>query len=299
MALGGLVAVGGLAACGDDDGEDEGTGSDGGSGTDGSSGPTESDRVLVTMADSASTFVVGEPARLPVGVGDSSGALIDDAPATLTFTIEDAQSGEVVEEGIEVARRDTGLPRAYYPLAFTTPAVGFYQALAEVDGEPVSAAFTVSEPDTVVVPRPGQPLPPTPTPTVADAGGVDPICTQDPQCALHEVDLEAVLGTEPLAVLVSTPAFCQTAICGPVLDLFVAAQADTPDVTFLHVEVYRSAEEVEADGLEAALAPAVDAWQLPYEPCLFLVAADGTVAERLDVIYDADELAEALSRLTA
>lgn len=284
------MAVGGLAACGGDD-EPEGA-------TDTTGEPTESERVLVTMADSASTFVVGEAARLPLGVGDSSGALVEDAPETLTFTIEDAQSGEVVAEGIEIARRDTGLPRAYYPLAFTTPAVGYYQAISEVDGEPVSAAFTVAEPDTIVVPRPGQPLPPTPTPTVDDARGVDPICTQDPPCPLHEVDLGTALGTTPLAVLVSTPAFCQTAICGPVLDLFVAARDAAPDVTFVHVEVYASADEVEAEGPQATLAPAVDAWKLPYEPCLFLVAADGTVAERLDVIYDSDELAEALTRLT-
>ncbi|HMJ77940.1 MAG TPA: hypothetical protein VK507_18305, partial [Iamia sp.] len=156
-----------------------------------------------------------------------------------------------------------------------------------------------SDPSSIVIPRPGQPLPPTPTPTVAEDRGVDPICTQDPPCPLHEVDLETALGAEPLAVLVSTPAFCQTAICGPVLDIFVAAQADTPDVTFVHVEVFASADEVEAEGPEATLAPAVMAWKLPYEPCLFLVAADGTVAERLDVIYDTDELAEALARLTA
>jgi len=289
VALGGLVAVGGLAACGDD-GDDETA--------DPTSEPTESERVLVLMADSASSLVVGEPARLPLGVGDSDGALIDDAPDTLTFSIEDAD-GNVVETGIEVGKRDAGLPRSYYPLAFTPAAAGSYIARTEVDGEPVDAAFTISDPGSIVIPRPGQPLPPTPTPTVADARGVDPICTQDPPCPLHEVDLETALGTEPLAVLVSTPAFCQTAICGPVLDIFVAAQADTPDVTFVHVEVFSSAEEVEAEGPDATLAPAVTAWKLPYEPCLFLVAADGTVAERLDVIYDTDELAEALARLTA
>lgn len=288
------MAVGGLAACG-------GGGDDGSvalDGSDGASEPDSSDRVLVLMADSASSLVVGEPGRLPLGVGDASGALVTDAPATLTFRIED-EDGAEVESGIEVARRDVGLPRAYYPLTFTTPAAGFYRAVTEVDGRPVDAAFQVAEPDTVVVPVPGQPLPPTPTPTVADARGVEPICTQEPACPLHDVDLEAVLGAEPVAVLVSTPAFCQTAICGPVLDLFVAARDDHPDVTFIHVEVYESAAEVEADGTRAALAPALRAWNLPYEPALFLVGADGTVAERLDVIYDADELDEALTRLTA
>ena len=99
-----------------------------------------------------------------------------------------------------------------------------------------------------------------------------------------------MLGTARSRVLVSTPAFCQTAICGPVLDLFVAAEAEFPEVTFIHVEVYASAEEVEADGLQAPLAPAVEALGLPFEPALFLIEADGTIAERIDVIYDEVEL---------
>lgn len=250
------------------------------------------------MANDRASLVVGEPARLPFAVGDASGGPVSDVPDSLTFRIEDVD-GNPVAEGLETARRDAGLPQAYFPLEFTTPAVGFYTALTEVDGEPVTAAFEVAEPDTIVIPRPGQPFPPTPTPTVDDAGGVDPICTNEPECPLHDVDLEAVLGTTPLAVLVSTPAFCQIGICGPVLDLFLAAREAHPDVTFLHVEVYKSASEVEADGPNATLAPAVEAWKLPYEPALFLVAADGVLAERLDVIYDSDELDEALTRLTA
>ncbi|HMJ79223.1 MAG TPA: hypothetical protein VK507_24775, partial [Iamia sp.] len=126
------MAVGGLAACGDDGGDET---------ADQTSEPTESDRVLVLMADSASSLVVGEPARLPLGVGDSDGALIEDPPATLTFSIEDAD-GNVVETGIEVGQRGAGLPRSYYPLAFTPAAVGSYIARTEVDGEPVDAAFT-------------------------------------------------------------------------------------------------------------------------------------------------------------
>lgn len=288
-ALGAVVVVGGIAACSDDSSSDE-------AGT--TTEDTSSERSLVLMANTAASLVVGEPARVPLGVGDRDGVLLTDAPDVLTIRIED-QDGNEVEAGIEVLRHDAGLPRSYYPLAFTTPAVGFYIAKAEVDGQPVEAALQVGEPDTIVVPLPGQSFPPTPTPTVDDAGGVEPICTNDPECPLHDVDLETVLGTSPVAVLVSTPAFCQTAICGPVLDLFVAAREAHPDVTFLHVEVYKSASEVEADGPDATLAPAVEAWKLPYEPALFLVAADGTLAERLDVIYDEVELDDALARLTA
>lgn len=295
-ALGLVGAAGGLglAACG---GDDDAAGGDGDAST--ASEPTESDRVLVLMTNAAATQAAGEEGRLPLGVGDSTGALLLDAPDSLSITVED-QEGTEVQAATEVPRRDAGLERAYYPLAFTAPAAGFYVARAELDGQPLEAAFEVSATDAVVIPRPGQPLPATPTPTTADAGGVDPICTADPQCPLHEVDLEEVLGTAPVAVLVSTPAFCATAICGPVLDLFEAAAEAHPDITFIHVEPYASGTLVEEEGPSADnLSPAVEAWSLPFEPCLFLVDAEGTVVERLDVIYDADELDAALALLQA
>ena len=47
----------------------------------------------------------------------------------------------------------------------------------------------------------------------------DPLCTQDPQCPLHSVSLDQVLGSgKPVAVMFATPARCQTQYCGPVLD---------------------------------------------------------------------------------
>jgi len=60
-----------------------------------------------------------------------------------------------------------------------------------------------------------------------------------------------------------------------------------------------SAEEVEQKGPEATLSPAVEALELPFEPCLFLIAADGTLQRRLDVIFDEVELANGLAQLTA
>lgn len=284
-ALGALATIG-LGACSDDEAE-----------ADSPDEAVESDRAMVVMTDAPATLVVDEPGRIPLGLADSTGALLTSSPPALTVRVTDAD-GASVGEPIEVPRRDSGLERAYYPLSFTPPAAGFYRALAEVDGEPVDAAFEVSDPTTIVIPRPGQPMPATPTPTTIDASGVDPICTNDPRCALHETDLDEVLGTSSVAVLVSTPAFCSTAICGPVLDLFVAAADANPDVTFVHVEPYASGDRVREEGPSADnLSPAVNTWELSFEPCLFLVDADGTIVERLDVIYDADELAAAVARI--
>jgi hypothetical protein len=139
------------------------------------------------------------------------------------------------------------------------------------------------------------------TPTTADARGVDPICTAEPACPLHAVDLaDARLQGKPIALLVSTPAYCQLAICGPVLDVLLDARTPFGEsLTSIHVEVYRSAAEVQDDPSQATLAPAVAGLNLAFEPCLFLIAADGRIAKRLDTIFDAVEIREELTALVA
>ena len=39
-------------------------------------------------------------------------------------------------------------------------------------------------------------------------------------------------------------------------------------------------------------------YRLNFEPCLYLADAKGTFVERIDGVFDADELSAALSRLT-
>lgn len=290
-ALGVVGAAGGLglAACG---GDEEG----GVEGNVEGNGDVSSKLVLLSMVPPG-TIAAGTDARLVFAVGDARGAPIMEAPDRLTFSVRNAQTGAEVASGLEVPSHDAGLPTAYFPMVVTIDEAGFYEAVSEADGSDLSAAFQVSAPDEIDIPRAPQPFPSVTTPTTADPAGVDPICTREPPCPLHAVELTTALGKEPVALLVSTPAFCQTAICGPVLDLFVDAEAEFPDVTFIHVEVYASAEEVEAEGLQAPLAPAVEALGLPFEPALFLIAADGTIAERIDVVYDQVELRDSLATI--
>ena len=96
----------------------------------------------------------------------------------------------------------------------------------------------------------------------------------------------------PVAVLVSTPAFCQTAICGPVLDVLLDRRAEAPeDLVFVHVEVY-------TDETAERVAPAVQALSLSYEPVLFVAGTDGRITARLDNIFDAVEMRDALASVS-
>ena len=97
-------------------------------------------------------------------------------------------------------------------------------------------------------------------------------------------------------LVIATPEFCQTAICGPVLDLVIEALPDYPTITAIHAEVY--ADPLSGDDPRAGgLAPITDAFALSFEPTLYLMDATGTVVTRLDSVYDRVELREALDQI--
>jgi hypothetical protein len=159
--------------------------------------------------------------------------------------------------------------------------------------------LTVLSPHATHALRVGGQLGPVQTHKDADHAGVDPICTRDPQCPFHDVSLDAALGEKrPVAAIFSTPALCQSRVCGPVLDVLVKeADAFKDRIRFVHVEVYRSMKVDFND--PNALAPGMQAYHLTFEPVLFLAGADGVVRERLDGPYDALECRDALGRLAA
>ncbi len=231
-------------------------------------------------------LAAGIEQRATFGVGDAEGVVSGDVPASLDFTILSEEAA--IAGPVTVASRRDGLPRPYFPLRFTVPQPGFYTASTEIDGQPVEATFGVVDRAEVALPQVGESLPALDTPTVSDGRGVNPICTAEPQCPLHDVTLtEALTEGRPVALLVSTPKFCQVAICGPVLDVLLTRQPTFPGVRMIHAEVY-------TDETTEILAPVIDVFGLTYEPALFIASSAGILTARLDNIYDTTELTEAL-----
>ena len=284
---GGLV----LAACGSGDGG----GSAAGTTTTGAagSGETAAAGALTLLRVFALEQAAGVALRLPLAFADGGGAPTDQVPDAITVT---AVSPSGVAGGpVEVPRHGDGIPTPYFPFEGTLDEPGTWELTIAVGGAETTTDLTVRPPqELAVVPGPGDALPSIPTPTAADALGVEPICTANPPCPLHDVSLDQALAAGlPTVLLVSTPAFCQTAICGPVLDLVVARRAELEGrATLLHAEVYTNDR---ADETTAT----VDALGLRYEPSLFLAAADGTVRGRLDYTFDAAELDDELGALLA
>jgi len=280
-----------LTACGGSSAK----GSDAAAGDDVTTAPAD-EKVLVSLFDGESSLFSGSPQRVTFGVGNSTGALIKDGPATLSMTV--TRDGGSPIGPTTVARHEDGLPRAYYPLTFTPQSAGTYEVAAVVDGKKLTSAFAIGQKEALKLPTVGDPMPVLDTPTTADPRGVDPICTREPACPLHAVNLrDALAAKKPTALLVSTPAYCQTAICGPVLDVLLSQQAEFTDITFIHAEVYDTAKDAEANGANAKLAPVVNALGLTFEPALFLIDGNGILVHRLDVIFDKLELRQALPKM--
>jgi hypothetical protein len=244
---------------------------------------------LVQFFDPSNGVVAGIEQRVTFGIGDADGVVIDDVPDALRFTI--TSDAGPVGEAVEVARHDEGLERPYFPLVFTAPAPGVYTVSSEVSGEQLERSFQVVASNGI--PQPGDAMVSVATPTSADPRGVNPICTAEPACPLHDVSLDAALTAgQPVALLVSTPKFCQVRICGPVLDVLLGLRDEFPSVTMLHAEVY-------TDETTTTTTEAVRRYGLTFEPALFVSDSAGRLATRLDNIYDAAEARAALQGVTA
>ena len=114
-------------------------------------------------------------------------------------------------------------------------------------------------------------LPAVATPTRTDPAGVDPICTEpNGPCSFHEVSVAEALGQPgPVALLVSTPRFCQSDVCGPTVGLLRSAlRVQSEPWSAVHAEVYMAPETG-----DFTTTPTVAALGLAFEPSLVVADA--------------------------
>ncbi len=293
LGAGGLV----LASCGGDDGNT--TGSDTTHPTTTNTDKTGAEPALVLgiqFPDGVATeptFAAGTPQRAPFVVADVTGLLGRDAPDTLELTVS-PPTGE--PEQITLEKHHDGIPIAYYPWIWTPPAAGFY-GVALGDG-PVSMVG-VSEASEMTTIQIGDALRVVDTPTVTKDQGIEFLCTRPAgQCAFHDHSLTDVAATPgPIALLLATPGFCQTEICGPVLDLLIDEVASFDTIRAVHSEIYVNPTNALKPGSTEApeLVEVVNEYGLSYEPSLVITDADQIVVSRLDFTFDRTELRDALA----
>jgi hypothetical protein len=199
---------------------------------------------------------------------------------------------------VDTVLHSRGLPkrRGIYTAEVTLPQAGPWLGVVQVkkDGKRQNASLAFQVQDQPQAPVAGAPAPRAASPTVANPLGVDPICTRSPQCPLHDVSLDTVIGAgKPVAVMLATPALCQSRYCGPTLDDLLTLTDQYKDrITFAHVEIYTN-----MSGNQTT--PTVQAWGIQTEPWLFGVDATGTVVSRLDGAFGHDEQQQLLQQLVS
>ena len=174
---------------------------------------------------------------------------------------------------------------------FRQPGKYSVMAVTLVDGKPVAAPgqLTVIDSADDEVPEVGDPAPKAQTDTVASAGGnAEAIDTRRPTSDMHGDFAEAV-GKKPVALLFATPQLCQSRVCGPVVDVALQLRSRYGDqVDFIHQEVYTDNDP------NKGLRKPLQEFNLPTEPWLFVVGADGRITARLEGSFGLDAFEQAL-----
>jgi hypothetical protein len=163
----------------------------------------------------------------------------------------------------------------------------------EIKGTPLPSSAEVGQ--SSQIPRPGQQAPKIHTPTAADVGGdLAKITTRIPPDTQNEVDYADALGREPIVLLFATPQFCQSRVCGPVVDVAEQVKHEYGDkAAFIHMEIYNDNDP------SKGVRPQLRAFNLPSEPWLFTIDRRGTVSSVIEGAFGIEALTAAVKKAVA
>jgi hypothetical protein len=177
------------------------------------------------------------------------------------------------------------------------PHAGVWGLAAQItlaDGSETTSQFTIEVAEATQTPAIGSAAPPSQNRTLSTEPDIAKLTSaQEPNPALYQMTVaEAVTSGRPSVIVFSTPAFCQTAVCAPVLDSAEAVYQELGEqANFIHLEIYKEFNPtlVQADE--------VSEWGLPSEPWTFLLDKEGRVAARFGGPVSPRELTAALEPL--
>ena len=218
-----------------------------------------------------------------------------------------------------------GLPIGYYVTYSTLDKPGNWgiEIEAQLTGQaqPSRSRFQLEVKPKSDVPNIGDHAISVKTLTVKDVSDPAQLAsTSKPDPAMYQISLDQALQSgKPTALLFATPGFCQTATCGPSLQVMEGLQKRYGDkINFIHVEVYKypfaeSFQKItqlanqarkENRGLtpeeqRSGYAEPMLAWGLVTEPWLYLIDTKGIIAARFEGGITQEEIGPALDNLIA
>lgn len=263
----------------------------------------------LVIAPAAQVFELG-PNRYSFGVFTLGGRQVDDADVALYF----AKDNSSPVQGPLPARVSSMQTKPAYraqgseapgeaTTVYVVPKVSFnrtgpWLGIAMLKGPDGLQATRVTSSPTVGqfpgVAEVGEQAPRIHTPTADDVGGdLAQIDTRIPPDQMHEVDFADAVGRKPVVLVFATPAFCESRVCGPVVDV-VQQVADKygEEADFIHMEVWE-----ENDPGTEKIRPQLRAFGLPTEPWTFLIDRDGVIRDRIEGAYGVSELEDAMQTI--
>jgi hypothetical protein len=218
-------------------------------------------------------------------------------PATGPFPAAIESIGTLPAFRAQTSVEDSTAPAVVYVTEIDFPSNGEWRiaALVREDGELRATLL----PSAVVgefsgIPRVGEKAPLIHTPTAADAGGdLSEITTRIPPDTQNQVDFADVVGKEPVVLLFATPQFCESRVCGPVVDVAEQVKETYGDqAAFIHMEIFNDNEP------SKDVRPQVREYGLPTEPWLFVIDRQGVVRTALEGAFGVDQLTESVREVT-
>lgn len=271
----------------------------------------------------SSDLAIGQN-RFVLGLLDESGAPVAGADLTAQFcrftgTDEATLESEValsaitversfshIHEGGELHQHDVGHLGVYVSnIDFSS--AGLWQmftsgTVAGQEMEPTPFLFEVRE--TPLTPAIGAPAPKSVQLTIDDVDEITDIDTSTPpNPEMHNMTIaDAVTSGRPTLIVIATPAFCTSQICGPTKETVDALYPTYGDrINFVHVEPYDVVRARDGDckpDLSACIVPFIgEDWGLITEPWVFTVDADGNIAGKFEGVVGESELEESLQAL--
>ena len=197
-------------------------------------------------------------------------------------------------EFTEAGLRDRGLYVAELP--FPTAGDYYVAIVAETSAGKLSGGTRVTVRTTSKAPVAGAKAPAVQTPTTADPRGADPLCSRRPKpCSMHAVSLDAALKNgKPTLVVFAAPAFCQTELCGPDVEILQGvADKNAGKANFIHVEAFVAA----TNPTDGKLAPSLKEFGFDTEPWLYVIDRKGVVSDRISGAFATTEVEQRLAKV--
>jgi len=259
--------------------------------------------VLVAMSE-----VLTDGQRIQFAVTDADRALLSDVDID-TWVVRVNQDpadlrAEIVLGPVQPTFHGEGLDdKGVYVVEGDLPEVGQHEiVVATRDGAHVGiATINVIDARDSDTPKIDDRMPSVATPTTAEPGDGRFLCTrevdgQPAPCGMHELSLaDALDARRPVVLVISTPKYCASRVCGPVIEVVEAERLARPapdQVAWIHVEPF---VDPTVDLPQAV--PLLTELSLPSEPWIFIVGADRRVVDRFDGPAPADLFREALGRV--